>query len=404
MRVLLCNDGSTPAGGAELSALRLRTLLREAGHEVRLLSSDASDRPGVPGADVTCAGTTHPRLRVAAQTANPAAAWVLRRELATFRPDVVHLRMFLTQLSPLILPVLRHTPTLWQIVYYKAVCPRGTKLLPDGRRCTVRAGTVCLREGCVTPQSWALDMTQQRLWRAWASDIDLAVTLSETMRRRLAENGMRGVGVLRNGVTERPARPPLSGPPTVGFAGRLVEEKGADLLVRAVARLRAVVPDVRLVIAGDGPQRPRLERLAADLGVADATTFLGHLARDDVEHHLDAAWAQAVPGRWEEPGGNVTLEAMMRGTAVVASDLGGPAEVVEPGRTGLLAAPGSVASLAAALHELLGDRARAEQLGAAGRDVALERYTEPRVLDRVLRLYDELLRRTTALPLEGHRP
>jgi glycosyltransferase involved in cell wall biosynthesis len=391
--VLLLNDVATPQGGAELQALRMRQLLRDAGHEARLLASDASDLPGEVAADVTCRGSTHPQGRVLKQTWNPSAARTLKGELDSFRPDVVHVRMFLTQLSPLILPELRDVPTLWQIVYYKAVCPRGTKLLPDGRRCTVRAGTVCLREGCVSSRTWVADMAQQRLWRHWAHDIDLAVTLSETMRRRLAENGVRGVGLLRNGVRERPARPALACPPTVAFAGRLVAEKGVDVLLRAVADARKDVEDLRLVVAGDGPERRALESLARDLGIDAATTFTGHLPRAEVEAHLDAAWVQAVPGRWEEPLGNVTLEAMMRGTAVVATDLGGPAELVDDGVTGLTVEPGSVASLADALAALLNDREACERLGVAARARALADHSEARMLDRLMNLYGQLLDR-----------
>ena len=390
MRVLLLNDSATPSGGAELQTLRLRELLRDAGHEARILASRVSDLPGRSEADVATHGTVHPKLRVLNQTANPAAALALRRELATFAPDVVHVRMFLTQLSPLILPVLRDTPTLWQIAYYKAICPRGTKLLPDGSRCEVRAGTVCLREGCVTTRSWVLDMAQQRLWRHWASDLDAVVTLSRTMRQRLAENGVRGVGVLGNGVRERPPRPPLSDPPTVAYAGRLVPEKGVDVLVRAVAEVASRMPDVRLLLAGDGPQRPELEALAVELGVTERLTFLGHVDRDEVERRFDAAWVQAVPGRWEEPLGNVTLEAMMRGTTVVASALGGPAETVEHDRTGLTVTPGSVASLAGALTELLSDPYRCNALGRSAREVALERHSETAVLARLLELYREV--------------
>ncbi|GGI06065.1 glycosyltransferase family 4 protein [Egicoccus halophilus] len=395
MRILLVNDGASPVGGAELQMLRLRELLREAGHEVRLFASSASDLGGASQADTTTFGTTRPKLRVLNQTANPVAAAALRRELDRFAPDVVHLRMFLTQLSPLILPVLRDTPTLWQIVYYKAICPRGTKLLPDGSRCTVPAGTVCLRNRCVTPQSWALDLSQQRLWRALAGAVDVAVTLSETMRRRLAENGVRGVGVLGNGVRERAPRPPLTSPPTVVFAGRLVPEKGADLLVRAVAEVRGVVGGVRLVIAGDGPQRAELEALVDELDLRDVVQLLGHRPRAEVEDAFDPAWVQVIPGRWEEPLGNVALEAMMRGTAAVVSGHGGPAEVVEDGRTGRHVVPGSVGSLTSALAELLVDRDRCEALGTAARATALARHAEPVVLRRLLALYDEARTRAT---------
>ncbi|WP_299958627.1 glycosyltransferase family 4 protein [uncultured Modestobacter sp.] len=391
MRVLLLNDGGTPVGGAELQALRTRDLLREAGHEVRLLTSSASEL-GVPSqADAVCFGTTHPKLRVVNQTANPSAALALRRELARFRPDVVHLRMYLTQLSPLVLPLLRGVPTVWQAVYYKAICPRGTKVLPDGSRCTFPAGRACLRNRCVTPQSWALDMTQQRLRQHWAGSLDAVITLSGTMRRRLEENGIPVADVIPNGVRHRPARPPLTGPPLVAFAGRLVPEKGVQVLVDAFAQVAAAVPDARLLIAGDGPGRAALDEQVARLGLTGRVEVAGHLDRATLERRFDDAWVQAVPGLWEEPLGNVTLEAMMRGTAVVATDLGGPGEVVRDGSTGLLVRPGSVESLAAALGALLADRPRCEELGRRGRETAQTSYAEDVTVARLEQLYRSLL-------------
>jgi glycosyltransferase involved in cell wall biosynthesis len=391
VRILLLNDVATPVGGAELQAVRMRELLREAGHDVRLLASTASELSQAPAADGTCFGTTRPKLRVLTQTVNPSAAFALRSELERFPPDVVHIRMYLTQLSPLVLPLLRGVPTVWQAVFYKAICPRGTKVLPDGSRCTVDAGRVCLRNHCVTPQSWVLDMLQQRLWRRWAGSIDAVVALSETMRARLEGAGIDGVRVIPNGVRHRPARPGLTAPPTVAFAGRLVPEKGVDLLVRAFARTIADVPqDARLLVAGTGPQREELESLAGRLGIGERTTFVGHLDRETLERRFDEAWIQAIPGRWEEPLGNVTLEAMMRGTAIVASALGGPGEVVEDRRSGLLVEPGSVSSLAEALRTLLNDRSSCEALGAHGRATALDRYSEDRVVARFEQLYRQL--------------
>lgn len=167
-------------------------------------------------------------------------------------------------------------------------------------------------------------------------------------------------------------------------------EKGADVLLRAFAMAARAAPGARLLLAGDGPQRPELEVLARRLGIADRATFLGPVAREPLERRFEAAWVQVVPGRWEEPLGNVVLEAMMRGTALVASALGGPAEVVEDGRTGLLVAPGSAPALAGALSSLLADRSRCEELGTNGRATALAHYSGSRVVARFEHLYREL--------------
>lgn len=396
MRVLLVNDYATPMGGAELSVGRLRDTLRARGHDVRLLASNATTLPEAVDADYTAFGTMHPRGRVLTETANPSAARQLRRALAGFRPDVVHVRMFLSQLSPLLLPLLRSVPSVYHAVFYKAICPVGTRMLPDGRVCEETAGRACLRHRCVTPQSWVAAMAQLALWRRWRSAFDVVVAPTRTMRRRLGDAGIGPVRLIPNGVAARPARPALSGPPTVAFAGRLVAEKGPDLLVRAFAE--AGVPDARLVIAGQGPLRDHVAALARAHGVADQLELPGHLPRPDLEQRFDAAWVQAVPGRWEEPFGNVTLEGMVRGTAMVVTDVGGPGEVIDHGRTGLVVPPGDVGALAAALRGLLTDAALADHLGRAARATALEEYSDDRLADRCEALYAGLVSAYRAAP------
>lgn len=96
---------------------------------------------------------------------------------------------------------------------------------------------------------------------------------------------------------------------------------------------------------------------------------------------------QAVPGRWEEPFGNVTTEAMMRGTAVVATRIGGPAGIVRHGETGLLVRPDDVDELAGALTGLLRCRETVEAMGRAGHAHAVAHYGEDRVVDRYLSIY-----------------
>jgi glycosyltransferase involved in cell wall biosynthesis len=227
------------------------------------------------------------------------------------------------------------------------------------------------------------------MWRRWRGAFDAVIAISETVRRRLAENGVTGVDVIRNGVAARPARPPLTSPPLVAYAGRLVPEKGPDVLLRAF--VDAAGADARLLLAGEGPLREPLARLAADLGVADRVELPGRLPRTDLERRLDAAWVQAVPGRWEEPLGNVTLEGMMRGTAMLVTDVGGPAEVIDHERTGLVVRPGDVGALAGGLRRLLGDRSLADSLGRAARDVAVSEYDEARTMARYEAVYDRIV-------------
>jgi len=126
-------------------------------------------------------------------------------------------------------------------------------------------------------------------------------------------------------------------------------------------------------------------------GLYARVEFVGHLPRRVLEREFNIAWVQVAPGRWEEPFGNVVTESMMRGTAVVATRLGGPAGIVLDGVTGALVPPDDVPALADALRALLADRALAERLGQAGREVALAEYDQARVAERFEQLYLQVI-------------
>jgi glycosyltransferase involved in cell wall biosynthesis len=217
------------------------------------------------------------------------------------------------------------------------------------------------------------------------------VANSHALARHLTEAGITTTDVVHHGVPVGHARPPLGAIPLAGFAGRLVPEKGADVLVRAFAAARERVPDARLRIVGDGPSVAMVRGLAGELGVRDAVEFRGHVARDALDEVLGACWVQAVPSRWHEPFGIVAAEAMMRGTAVVASDAGGLAEQVVPNETGFLVPPGDVPALATALALVLSSRERAEHMGASARDHAQRYFSLPRIVDDFLAIFDDML-------------
>ena len=387
MKILLVNDNAALVGGAEIMAQTLRHGLERRGHDVRLLAT--ADPASAHQPDYPCFAAKPP-LQVATQAVNPSARFALRRALREFRPDVVHVRMFLTQLSPLILPPLRDVPSLYHAVMYESICPTGLKLKPDGSSCHDPAGAVCRRD-CVSLKAWLPLMLKLHLWRRWRDSFNLVVANSEATRRRLEAEGIAVGAVVPNGVPMVPARSGPTGPPTVVFAGRLAPEKGVDVLLRAFAHLAAEVPDSRLVIAGDGPLRSQLAAEAAAAGLTDRVEFAGHLSRDAVERRFADAWVQAVPSTWDEPFGIVAAEAMMRGTAVVASASGGLAEIVVPGQTGALVRPGDATALAQALIPFLVDRAAADRAGRAGRDRALAHFGEDAFVDRFIAIYQRLM-------------
>jgi glycosyltransferase involved in cell wall biosynthesis len=173
--------------------------------------------------------------------------------------------------------------------------------------------------------------------------------------------------------------------PVVLYAGRLSEEKGPDVLVRAAARL----PDgLRVEIAGDGPRRAELERLAADVAPG-RVHFHGRLPKAELDDRLAACLVVVVPSRCHENQPMSILEAYGYGTPVVASRLGGIPELVVEGTTGLLVDADDAAALAGAVATIAGDPPRAAEMGRAGRAFVEERFTPDVHLAGLDRLYRE---------------
>jgi glycosyltransferase involved in cell wall biosynthesis len=164
-------------------------------------------------------------------------------------------------------------------------------------------------------------------------------------------------------------------------------QKGLDVLVRAVAEAARELPALRVAIAGEGPERERLEALAAELGVADRVQLLGH--RSDVPDLL-ASFDVAVSSSWFEGSPLAAMEYMDAGLPVVATRVGGMPDLIEDGVHGRLVEPGDPVALAAAIVEVVGDRERAAAMGARARERRRAEFDLNGTVRRLEDLYERL--------------
>ena len=202
--------------------------------------------------------------------------------------------------------------------------------------------------------------------------------------------------VIHNGVEARMAHQvenqdirhqlSLGDGPILFFVGRLVREKGAHLLVEAVARLVHAYPDLQLVIAGRGPILEDLKQTAAQKGVAHHVRFLGFVddeRRNQLFHLADVA---VFPSLYE-PFGIVALEAMSFGTPLVVSDTGGLREIVRHGENGATVYAGDVESLVNQLHWMLRSPDKRLQMAAAARNDVLLHYDWMKLAQQTIEQY-----------------
>ncbi|MEX2571420.1 MAG: glycosyltransferase family 4 protein [Gemmatimonadota bacterium] len=189
------------------------------------------------------------------------------------------------------------------------------------------------------------------------------------------------------------------------FVGRLVERKGVDVLLRALATLR-VDRDVRLTVVGDGPLRPALEGLAVEVGVRDAVEFTGTVSQEELRRRYAGSDIFVLPAVRDRKGdveglGVVLIEALQYELPVVASESGGIPDVVEDGRTGLLVPPGDTDALASAIGRLIEDPELARRLARAGREDVAVRFSWDRIVTELMTLYEDVRRSDAGSPADG---
>jgi len=176
----------------------------------------------------------------------------------------------------------------------------------------------------------------------------------------------------------------------VGNIGRLSPEKGQDLFLRAAARLASEMPAVSFVLIGIGPEEQRLHRLAAELGIAERVVFAGYRAdMQRVYNSLDLV----VQSSSTEGMPNVILEALLMRVPVVATDVGGTAEIVTDGRSGRLIPPGAPGALVTAMRESLADPDRTLAWAATGDNHVRRHFNHALRLQRIMAVYDQVVSR-----------
>ena len=182
------------------------------------------------------------------------------------------------------------------------------------------------------------------------------------------------------------------GPNMIFACRQLFPRKGIAILLEAAAIVRKSIPDLKIVIAGDGFQRGELEQLSRDLSIDDITSFLGWIVNKDLPRYYRAAAVSVIPSL-EEGFGIPAAEAMGCELPVIASDAGGLPEVVDDGVTGFVVPRGDVKALADKMLLLLHDPELRVRMGKAGREKSMRSFSWINTVKQFTEQYSELLKR-----------
>jgi glycosyltransferase involved in cell wall biosynthesis len=347
VKILLVNwnDRENPwAGGAEIHLHEIFGRLARRGHEIDLVTSGWPG--GAPAAELD-------GMRVRRYGGRHSFAWRARPAVRTHLrartydvvvEDINKLPLYLCRLTGL--PFCAVVPHLF--------------------------GTTAFVEAswAVAAVVWAAELPVPRVYRRAAFH-----AISESTRDDLVRRGVprERIVVIYPGVDAAWYRPDPATPraerPTFLYVGRLKRYKGLEIVLKALAAARVARGDLVLDIAGQGDDRPRLERVAQALGVADAVRFVGFVSDEEKRRLMRRAWAVVFPSP-KEGWGISNVEAAACGTPALASDSPGLRESVRHGETGFLVPHGDVEALARRMLELAGDATLIARLGGGARAFA----------------------------------
>ncbi len=240
-------------------------------------------------------------------------------------------------------------------------------------------------------------------WRGLMRGGALFLAVSQTVADAALRRGAPALRLRRHAVGVDLDRLRAAGPGEAGLivhVGRLVEKKGASLLLDALAAIADRVPNARLVIIGEGPLRRRLQAQASHLGLGDRAELLGALDHPATLAWLARATVVAAPSRTAGNGDaeglpTVVLEAAALGRAIVASDTGGTAEALQADLSALLVPSGDAERLAEPLARVLMEPGLARRLGSAARLQVERHYDLARQTRRLEAIYDEVCSAST---------
>jgi len=405
MRILEVTDCYPPPllGGRDLQVQMLSHELVRRGHEVEVVSL-----AGLRGPRIELDGAVrvhriagwsrllgrlyaNPEKPFHPTLADPGLVRVLGRLLRESRPQIVHAHSWLLYSLLPLLPAQETRLVVW-VHDYGLICPKGT-LVYRGGVCTGPKYAKCV--GCAKEQYGGLRSlaltSGQTIMKPWLGRVDRYVANSKFTARAVQDLIAPGKGPMEvippfapdeafhadNGA--RPDFVPREGPYLM-FAGALGPHKGLNVLLEAWAGLDPRIP---LVLAGiRRPDTPR----SFPAGV----TVVEEVPHEDVLRAFGHCLAAVVPSVWPEPFGAVVLEAMAAGRPVIASAVGGMADLVVDGTTGILVPPGDAAALQTAMQTLVADPLLRATMGGEGRKRAAA-YSANAVVGSWERVFREVL-------------
>lgn len=400
MKVLLVNKFHYLKGGSEKYYFELAELLKEHGHEVAFFSMqdekniitgdkeyfvekiDLNTGSKLKALDVIYSKTNYKKMKEA---------------LEDFKPDIVHINNFQRQLSASIIKAIKekNIPIVFTAHDMNSICP-SSAMLYQGKICEacIEKGYLeCIKKHCVknSIMKSILGVIEKKYYdmNKIFKKIDCIVSPSNFIKQQLIKGKLpySRIEVLYNFVNETNTANIKIGDYAFYF-GRLSIEKGIINLVDAVSQ----IPNGKLYIAGDGPERQNIENRIKENKLDDKIILLGYLNQDEIRKYISNSRFVVVPSVWYENCPYSILETMEIGKPIIGSNIGGIPELIEDNINGYLYEFNNVNILKEKMTKLFNNKNYVKEFSKNSKQLFEEKYSASQYYKQIIALYEELVK------------
>lgn len=403
MRILLVNKFHYLKGGSEKYYFELGNLLKEKGHEVAYFSMknpknictgekeyfvepiDLNNGSKLKALDVIYSKENYKKMQEA---------------LDDFKPDIVHLNNFQRQLSESIIePILkRKIPIVFTAHDVQAVCPAIVMLDKEKNICEKCIGgkyNNCIKNNCIKNSKLksvlgAIEGKYYRKRNVYTKKIDYIVTPSEFYKNKMVEDGIpeHKIESIHNFINLKDYNLKTENNDYGLYVGRLSKEKGILNLIEAFSKLQ----DKKLYIAGEGPEKEKIEEIIKNKNIQSNIIMLGYLKQEAVKEYIRKASFIIVPSVWYENCPYSILETQAIGKAVIGADIGGIPELVKDNENGLVYRYDDVEELKNKMENLFKNKQLTDKLANNAKKYAEDNYNKEIYYDKIMKIYKKVLK------------
>lgn len=389
MKILNVNDNGIEVGGVETYLKNLKEGLIQSGHQVKIMTSEPP-LGSQAFSDYIFKGVNQKSLfRIFPYVFNIHAYNELKRVLKEFKPDIVHLHRISYHTSPSILPLLDKYIVVMTAHNNELI--RSDELIKFTRKCKHSYNDICIN--CVVVYKYIPELIRNMLFKLFSKNIKLFITPSKYIYKTLTSK-FDNVMLVYNGIQLLKYKH-ISNTNTALYVGRLSQEKGVSILIKAISIVVKNNPKIKLLVIGDGNEKNNLIKLTKELGLDKHITFLGKMKHKKLQMYYEQATVVIVPSLWNEPFGLVGVEAMSVGRPVIASRVGGIPEWLDDGKTGFLVDPCNSEQIAEKVIKLFSDRKLIELMGKNARKKA-EQFSMDKHVIKIESIYKDVIQKYKA--------